>query len=58
MNSQAKLQEMLTDPMWRISYLYKIIVKGNDEDEGLMLSRSLRHGAIRIFRKEHEPTYI
>ena len=30
MNAGAKLQEMLVDPMWRISNLYKIIVKGND----------------------------
>lgn len=33
----AELKRLLSDPMWRIQNLYKIIVKGDDEAEGLVL---------------------
>lgn len=51
MSSEGQLAELLADPMWRISNLYKIIVKGTDEGDNLVLSRSLLHRAIRNFRE-------
>jgi len=58
MNAGAKLQEMLADPMWRISNLYKIIVKGTDEDEGLVLQFKPNRAQRRFIERLHHRNII
>ena len=58
MTSQAKLQKLLADPMWRISNLYKIIVKGNDEDEGLVLQFTPNRAQLRFIERLHHRNII
>lgn len=58
MNSQAKLQQLLADPEWRISNLYKIIVKGNDEDEGLVLQFKPNRAQRRFIERLHHRNII
>lgn len=35
--TEEQLREGLSDPMWRLNNLYKIIVKDDDEDDGLVM---------------------
>jgi hypothetical protein len=58
MSSEAKLQQMLADPMWRISNLYKIIVKGTDEDEGLVLQFKPNRAQRRFIERLHHRNII
>lgn len=36
--TEAELKVALEDPMWRLSHLYKIIVKSEDGDEGKVMT--------------------
>lgn len=58
MTAQAKLQKLLADPAWRISNLYKIIVKGNDEDEGLVLQFAPNRAQRRFIERLHHRNII
>ena len=58
MTAHAKLQQLLADPEWRISNLYKIIVKGNDEDEGLVLQFTPNRAQRRFIERLHHRNII
>lgn len=58
-DAQAKLQALLADPMWRISNLYKIIVKGDDEEsEGLVLQFKPNRAQRRFIARLHHRNII
>ena len=58
MNSKAQLQQLLSDPAWRISNLYKIIVKGSDEDEGLVVKFKPNRAQRRFIARLHHRNII
>lgn len=49
------LAENLADPMWRLSNLYKIIIKGDDEEDGLVIqfkpNRAQRRLLARLWHR-------
>jgi len=55
----ATLAENLDDPVWRISNLYKIIVKGDDDDdEGLVLQFKPNRAQRRLLARLHHRNII
>ncbi len=54
-DAAAELAKNLADPMWRISNLYKIIIKGDDEEEGLVIqfkpNRAQRRFIARLWHR-------
>jgi hypothetical protein len=60
-DSQAELARRLSDPMWRISHLYKIIIKGDDEDEdekGLVVQFKPNRAQRRFIERLHHRNII
>jgi hypothetical protein len=58
MNSQDRLKELLADPMWRINNLYKIIVKGDEDDDGLVLKFTPNRAQRRFISRLHHRNII
>lgn len=48
-----ELARCLADPMWRIGHLYKILVKGDDEDEGTILNFKPNRAQRRFIARLH-----
>lgn len=51
-------EENLADPMWRLSHLYKIIVKDDDDDEGLILQFKPNRAQRRFLSRLHHRNII
>lgn len=51
----AELKRCLADPMWRLSHLYKILVKGDDDEDGTVLlfrpNRAQRRFISRLWHR-------
>lgn len=52
------LRRNLNDPMWRLSNLYKIVVKGSDDDEGLVLKFEANRAQRRLLARLHHRNII
>lgn len=57
-NPQAQLQKLLADPMWRLCNLYKIIVKGDGEGEGLVMQFKPNRAQRRFLDRLHHRNII
>ena len=58
-DSQAELAALMADPMWRLSHLYKIIIKGDSEDdEGLVVQFKLNRAQMRFLSRLHHRNII
>lgn len=53
-----ELKRLLTDPMWRISNLYKIIIKGDGDDEGLVIQFKPNRAQRRFIASLHHRNII
>ena len=53
-----QLAANLNDPWWRLSNLYKIIVKGDDDDDGLVLQFRPNRAQRRLLRRLHTRNLI
>ncbi|MEN9491844.1 MAG: Burkholderia virus Bcep22 [Pseudomonadota bacterium] len=51
MTDAAELQAHLSDPMWRLCNLYKIIVKGDNDEEGLVMQFSPNRAQRRLLAR-------
>lgn len=57
--AKAEFARLLADPMWRISHLYKIIVKGDDEDaDGLVIQFKPNRAQKRFIARLHHRNII
>lgn len=54
----ADLEANLADPVWRLSNLYKIIVKEDDEDEGLVVTFKPNRAQRRLLARLHNRNII
>ena len=50
---QIEFSNKLKDPIWRLNNLYKIIIKGDGEEEGLVIQFKMNRAQVR-FIKRHE----
>jgi hypothetical protein len=58
-NSKEALARLMADPMWRISHLYKIIIKGDDDDEeGLVVQFKPNRAQRRFIGRLHHRNII
>lgn len=56
---RAEFEKCLADPMWRICNLYKIIIKGDDEDEGgLVVQFNPNKAQMRFIKRLHHRNII
>jgi hypothetical protein len=53
-----ELKRRLSDPMWRIENLYKIIVKGSDDDSGLVTQFKPNRAQRRFISRLHHRNII
>ena len=51
MNDIAQLTAALDDPMWRLSHLYKIITKADDNDDGMVVTFKPNRAQRRLIRR-------
>lgn len=49
----AMLARALADPAWRLSHLYKILIKGDDEDEGTVIHFKPNRAQRRFIARLH-----
>jgi hypothetical protein len=56
--AKAELQRCLADPLWRISNLYKIIIKGDDDEEGLVVQFKPNRAQRRFIERLHHRNII
>lgn len=54
----ATLAAHLDDPMWRISNLYKIIIKGDDDPDGLVITFKPNRAQRRLIARLHHRNII
>jgi hypothetical protein len=54
----AELLAKMADPMWRISNLYKIIIKGDDEEETLVIQFKPNRAQRRFIARLHHRNII
>jgi len=54
----AELAANLDDPVWRLSNLYKIIIKDDDEDEGLVIQFRPNRAQRRLLARLHNRNII
>lgn len=56
----AELSANLDNPVWRINHIYKIIIKGNDdeEDEGLVIQFKMNRAQRRLVARLHNRNLI
>ena len=47
------MAQALSDPAWRLSNLYKIIIKGDDEEEGLVVTFKPNRAQRRLLARLH-----
>lgn len=57
-NAAVELRKRLGDPMWRIENLYKIIVKGSDDESGLVMPFKPNKAQRRFIAKLHHRNII
>lgn len=57
-DAAAELAKNLADPMWRIANLYKIIVKGDEDDEGLVIQFKPNRAQRRFLARLHHRNII
>lgn len=58
-DSKAELAKLMADPMWRLSHLYKIIIKGDsEEDEGLVIQFKPNRAQKRFLARLHHRNII
>jgi hypothetical protein len=50
-SNPAELKACLGDPAWRIAHLYKILVKGDDDDEGTILNFKPNRAQRRFIKR-------
>lgn len=50
--------EKLADPMWRLNHLYKIIIKGDDDDDGLVVQFRPNRAQRRFLERLHSRNII
>ena len=51
MSDVSKLTAALDDPLWRLSTLYKIIAKADDDDEGMVVTFKPNRAQRRLIRR-------
>jgi hypothetical protein len=51
MNDIAQLTAALDDPMWRLSHLYKIITKADDNDDGMVVTFKPNRAQRRLIKR-------
>ncbi len=54
----AELARNMADPMWRISNLYKIIIKGGEDDDGLVIQFKPNRAQRRFIERLHHRNII
>lgn len=47
----AQFEKNMADPMWRLSHLYKILIKGDDDAEGLVIQFQLNRAQRRFIQR-------
>lgn len=53
-----ELAQQLTDPIWRLSNLYKIIIKGEREDDDLVVTFKPNRAQLRFINRLHNRNII
>lgn len=54
----AELKQKLSDPMWRICNLYKIIIKGDNDEDGLVIPFKPNKPQLRFISRLHHRNLI
>lgn len=54
----AELKRRLSDPMWRIANLYKIIIKGDNDEDGLVVQFKPNRAQKRFISRLHHRNII
>src|SRR4051812_10196829 len=57
-DAAAELARNLSDPMWRISNLYKILIKGEEGDDNLVLQFKPNRAQRRFISRLHHRNII
>lgn len=57
-DAKAALQTLLADPMWRLSNLYKITIKGEDDSDSLVMQFTPNRAQRRFLERLHHRNII